>query len=150
MWESTTEGEETQPVDGGGRETAAVGAGLRAAPELDGAAREEDVDEESGMVIAGALRKALNESRAALPSVAGNAQRTFPKRGASTRVVHNSPDRPAGVKPAPVQDSFKTRRARGHSCRLAAPRNRHLPSHVPDAVPRFHYPAKLHHTGGRR
>ena len=39
-----------QPVEGGGRETAEVGAGLRAAPELDGAAREKDEDEESGMV----------------------------------------------------------------------------------------------------
>jgi hypothetical protein len=81
----------TVPVDGGGRETAAVAAGLRAAPELDGAAaREKDEDEESGMVTAGALRKALEDRGLPCLRLQGMRKGRFTKRGgASTRFVHN-------------------------------------------------------------
>jgi hypothetical protein len=56
---------QAQPVDGAGRETAAVGAGLRAAPVADGAAREEDVEEESGIVNRRSPTKGPYDSRAA-------------------------------------------------------------------------------------
>jgi hypothetical protein len=101
--------ENIPPVDGGGRETAEVAAGLRAAPELDGAAgREEDAEEESGMVTAGALQKALGDSKAALPSVAGNAERTFHQKRRSKYNVctQNRPEKIAGVKPAPGEGQF--------------------------------------------